>query len=556
MRRKPVYTHAGFASVSDKYYDELLSRSPVTATWLGEHSYDGILPEIGAEAVAKEISFLRNMKDAFSSLPERELSLDERLDREIAIHFTTQHLFMKEDLQRWKLGKDLAMDIGDSIFLLFVRNFAPLHERVESMISRLKATPIFLMSGKTLFQKVPLLWGEIYLESAKNLPALLDTIENSIEGYVPEVLITKFRKASLRAKKAIGNYSNWLKQAIMPNATSEWALGDAAFGAMLKVRKLGLSKNEMLDVGNSSLRIAKDKENLFARKILGISGRGTETTKDEAFNKIRTHCPANFEMALVAYKDAVARGREFIRQSKFATLPENEELEVIETPSFMSHVVPFAAYIGPDRTSKHQRGTYLVTRSQHNSDLGRYNYANISNFSIHEGYPGHHLQLCGHNLHPSKMRTFSESDELVEGWANYCEQVIKEYGFENSDENYLIQANNEVFKAARVMIDINIHTKVWTFDKGCQFLMETTKMDKFSALAEMKRYTQTPGYQLSHLIGKHLIKEMKQNLKQEYKSDYSDLKFHDLIIYQGNMPIFLGKDYYPKMMKADFEAKN
>jgi len=206
MRRKPIYSHAGFDKVSEKYYRMLLSMNPVSATWLGEHDYDGILPESGAEAVEKEISFFRDMKSAFKALPERELSLDERLDREIAIHFANQQLFMKEDVQRWKLGKDLAMNIGDSIFILFVRDFSPLYERVESMISRIKAAQVYLMGGRTLFQNVPLLWGEIYIESAQNLPSLLDTIENSIKGHVPDVLVNEFARESLNLKKSLATY--------------------------------------------------------------------------------------------------------------------------------------------------------------------------------------------------------------------------------------------------------------------------------------------------------------------------------------------------------------
>lgn len=555
MYRSAIYKHLGFSEVSAKYFNLLLTMNPVSATWLGEHKYDGLLPESGAEAVDKEISFLRAMRDDFTALPERELSLDERLDREIAISFVNQQLFMKEDLQRWKLGKDLAMDIGDSIFLLFVRNFAPLHERVESMISRLQAASVYLMSGRTLFQNVPLLWGEIYLESANNLPSLLDTIENSIAMQVSESLVSKFRKESLNVKKALASYSNWLKQAIMPKANADWALGKPAFNALLSVRRLGLTESEILEIGNSSLRKAEDKVNYLSKKILGNSGRPDKTSQREAYDKIRTNAPNTFEHALEAYKDAVARSRHFIKQSKFATLPENESLQVIETPNFMSHVIPFAAYIGPERNDPNQNGIYLVTRSQQKSDLGRYNYAEISNCSIHEGYPGHHLQITGQNLHPSKIRIFSRSPELVEGWAHYCEESVKEYGFENSDENYFVQASDEIFRAARILIDINIHTKKWSFNDGLNFLMKKTQMDKSSAIAEMKRYTQTPGYQLSYLVGKYLIKEIKQDLKREFKSDYSDTKFHDLIIYEGSMPITLGKEYYPLILKSELKQK-
>ena len=551
MRRQANYSHEGFKKVSDHYYKELLSRNPITATWLGEHQYDEILPETGAESIEREIAFYREMKDSFSSIPENELSLDERLDKAIAIHFSTIHLFFEEDLKRWKQGKDLAMQIGDSIFLLFARSFAPLSDRIQAIIARLKSVPMFLMSGKTLFQNVPPLWGEIYLDSANNLPAFLDTIENSIKSEVPDILCKEFAKVSLEAKKALAAYSNWLKHAIMPNAKGNWALGKGAFQALLNIRKLGLNTTEILDIGNTYLNKTSSKLDLLGSKILGVSGKIGLHGKSEVHSKIRNHCPANFDQALNAYKDSVKRSRAFVEMSKFATLPENEELEVIETPNFMSHVIPFAAYIGPERKAKVQKGTYLVTRSS--NSLGRNSYADISNCSIHEGYPGHHLQLTGQNLHPSSLRIFSESAELVEGWAHYCEEEIKNYGFEASNENYFMQSYDELFRAARILIDVNIHQKTWSFEKALNFLMESTQMDKSSALAEMKRYTQTPGYQLSHLTGKYLIKQLKNDLKQNFGADFSDKLFHDLIIYEGNVPIYLGKEYYPMMMKENLK---
>ncbi|MBP7635632.1 DUF885 family protein, partial [Candidatus Ozemobacteraceae bacterium] len=180
MHRKAVYRHPGFRKVAEHYYAELLRRNPIAATTLGEHEYDGLLPEAGAEAVDREIAGLRELRDAFQSLPERELSLDERLDRELALHMAGIQLFMLEDVRRWRLGSDLAMMIGDSLFMLFVRDFAPLNVRVESMISRLRAVPAYLMSGRSLFQHVPPLWGRIFIESAERLPDLLATIEGGL----------------------------------------------------------------------------------------------------------------------------------------------------------------------------------------------------------------------------------------------------------------------------------------------------------------------------------------------------------------------------------------
>ncbi|MGM0598317.1 MAG: DUF885 family protein [Candidatus Rifleibacteriota bacterium] len=551
MRRNAVYKHKGFTKLADYYYREILSRNPVTATWLGEHSFDGFLPETGAEAIERNNSFLREMRNAFLSLPEGELSIDERLDRDIAVHFASTQLFLEEDLQRWKMGRDLAMNIGDSLFLLFTRDFAPLHDRAEKMILRLKSVPAYLMRSKTLFQNVPALWGEIFLESMTQLPGFIETVQQSISPRISPLLADEFEKAAASAKKAIAEFKNWFTHAIMPKAEHDWAMGENAFQAYLGIIKTGLNQSEILDIADKTAQQARIELELLTDEILGKSTGRAAGARKEALKRIRHHCPANFEVALATYRDAIKKCREFVKTSSFATLPENEELEIMETPDFMSHLIPFSAYIGPERHAKIQKGIYLLTRDKQGSNSSRYNYAEIANAALHEGYPGHHLQLTGQNLHPGKIRIFAESLEMIEGWAHYCEDQLKDKGFYKSKEEAFTHALDQLFNAARLKIDINLQCKTWNFDKAMQFLMEEAGIDKASASAELKRYSQSPGCQLSYIVGKELLNDLKHSMKNKLQNDFCEKDFHDLIVYEGSIPTFMARKYYPEILEQN-----
>lgn len=546
------YSHPGFKNVSEHFYREFVSRNPVTASWMGDHQFDGLLPEIGADAVERTISFLREMRHNFSSLPENELSLDERIDREALLQLIDQQLFWDDDLSRWKLGRDLAMNIGDSIFLLFARDYAPLTERVQAIVSRLRSVPTFLMEGKTLFQQVPALWGEIYLDSARNLPSFIDTIENCIGNQIPAALHTDYKSAASEAKRALAEFANWLKHAIMPKAGHDWSLGPNGFQALLAGKHLGLNQTELLDLGKRVLQTANEKLETLSCLILGVATGSATGARAEVQKKIRNHAPKSFELSLEYFREALSRSRAFVESSGFATVPEHEELEVIETPDFMSHLIPFSAYIGPEKTAGTQKGTYLLTRSQ-SGDSTRYNFADIINCAIHEGYPGHHLQLAAQNLHPGRMRTFCESMELIEGWASYCQNQVRELGFETSPESLFAHATEEVFNAARLLTDVNLQTRTWNFNEAVNFLMEQTKIDKTSAMAEIKRQTQSPGSQISSLAGEYLLRQTKQELQQQFKGDFTDRKFHDLVLYQGSLPFSTIRHYFPELMKASIK---
>lgn len=549
------YSHSGFKSVSENFYREFVSRNPVTASWMGDHQFDSLLPETGADAIERNITFLREMRHNFAALPENSLSLDEQIDREAMLHFIDQQLFWDEDLSRWKLGQDLAMHIGDAIFLLFARDYAPLSDRMQAIISRLRSVPTFLMAGKTLFQKVPALWGEIFLDSARSLPAFIDTIENSIGNQVPAILHNEYKTAATEAKRALAEFANWLKHAILPKAESDWSLGPDGFQALLAGKKLGLNQNEILEIGRKVLQTSSEKLENLSCLILGISTGSATGARNEVHKRIRSHAPKSFELFLESFKEALNRSRTFVETSGFATVPDDEELEVIETPSFMTHLIPFSAYIGPEKTSATQKGTYLLTRSS-SGDASRYNYADIINCAIHEGYPGHHLQMAAKNLHPGRMRAFCENIELIEGWASYCQNRVRELGFENSPESLFAHASEEVFNAARLITDINLQTRTWNFNEAVNFLMEQTKIDKNSALAEIKRQTQSPASQISGVVGEHLLLQVKNDLHRQFKTDFDERSFHDIILYQGSLPFSIIRHYYPELIKATFKERH
>lgn len=524
--------------------------NPIAASWLGEHAYDTLLPDVGAEAQEREIAFLREMRDAFSALPERELTLDERLDRCVVLQLTSHQLFHLEDLHRWKLGSDLARSLGDAIFVLFTRDFAPLAVRIESIIARLKAAPIYLHAGRSLFQQVPPLWCDIFIESAERFPALLDVIQTSIENRVPLFLADQFRKAAKTAREAVLEHAHWFRHAIAPRANGSWSMGAGPFNALLALRRLGLSAEELLDLGEQTLHKTNERIDTLAARI------ATSQTRPEAHARIREKAPKTFSHVLDAYRDAVARSRAFVELNDFATLPGEEMLDVIETPSYLTHLIPFAAYAPPERAARPQKGCYMVTRPPEGEGLGRHNYADITNTSIHEGYPGHHLQFASQNLHPGKMRIFADSIELIEGWAHYCEEEAKRLGFEASDENLFVQAVDEAWRAARVLIDVNIQSGTWNFDQGVECLLKHTDMNRTAAEAELKWYSQAPGYPLSYLTGKHLLFKLKDELKNIFKADFTDKNFHDLVLREGSLPIFLGREFYPNMLRESLRARN
>jgi uncharacterized protein (DUF885 family) len=105
-----------------------------------------------------------------------------------------------------------------------------------------------------------------------------------------------------------------------------------------------------------------------------------------------------------------------------------------------------------------------------------------------------------------------------------------------------------IWRAVRIIVDVKLARGEMGIDEAVDMLVKETGMTKDSAIAEVNRYTLTPGYPLSYLLGKHLILQLRDEIKQKMGDQYTDKFFHDTITHNGNLPItFLRKVFEQKL---------
>ncbi len=233
--------------------------------------------------------------------------------------------------------------------------------------------------------------------------------------------------------------------------------------------------------------------------------------------------------------------RQFVIDRDIATMPAGESLDVIPTPEYLRNVMPFAAYFSPARfdAGPYHQGLYVVTPSVDGDprSMREHNYASIYNTSIHEAYPGHHQQLAAANEHPSLVRLLVDAPEFVEGWAMYCEQMMREQGFDTAPEHRLMMHTDAIWRACRIILDVKLHRGQISVDEATDFLVEQTGFERPNAAAEVNRYTYTPTYQLSYLLGKVLLLRLRDDERRRLGDRFSLREFHDALLRQGSLPI-------------------
>jgi uncharacterized protein (DUF885 family) len=517
-------------------FERLTRTNPVYATFLGLHDGDGELADLSRDALEAELAAEKRSLAELEALDDEGLSAMTRLERELAVLAVRRSIFDHEVHRTWERRVTATDEIGEGLFVLLARDFAPLEERLVSMTSRLEQAPRVLREVRTrLGDRPQRLWNELELESAAGMPALFDEAIGAARSVwaddAPE--LRRLQAAAAAATEALGDYRGWLGEQLA-RADDDFALGRERYDELIALRAFdGLTTDEILAIGWRQLEENHEGRRRAAREV------DPAATEAEVLDRIKSDHPRTFEEALDAYRSSMERAKRFVVERGLATLPPDERLDVIPTPEYMRNVLPFAAYFSPARFDAQPKGNYIVTPSV-DGDPGamrEHNHASISNTSIHEAYPGHHLQLSAAMKHPSLIRLMTDAPEFVEGWGMYSEQMMREEGFDATPEHHVILYTDAIWRACRIILDIRLHRGEISVPDAIDFLVEHTGFERPNATAEVNRYTSTPTYQLSYLLGKVLLLRLREDERRRLGDRFSLRAFHDALLYAGSLPV-------------------
>jgi uncharacterized protein (DUF885 family) len=532
MTMAPSDADARFDRTIDRWFRDQLAMQPDLATFFGLHDHDGELASGTRDAIDDEVAFYRRAIDELSAIDPSELTPERALDRDLAIHQARLGLFWQTEYRTWAGSSGAAGYIGESIFPLFTRDFAPAAERMESIASRLEAAPRYLRETRERVTEPVRLWTEIDLKSTEMLPGFLDTILAAARSEAGEDgLVARLSNAVDAMKAALTDHAAWLTDDVLPRATTDWHAGPERFEEMIRLRELEADGDEILAVGEELLAVEK-----AAREALVVEIE-PGASAEEVADVVKNDHAATFAESLGEYREAMGEARAFVVEHGIATPPEEDHLNIIETPSFVRHLIPFAAYYEPAKFDPSPVGTYIVTPPSSPEMMREHNRSSISNTSVHEAYPGHHLQLSAAITNPSLVRLFSQAPEFAEGWAFYCERMMKEAGFDDTPKGWYIVHTDAIWRATRIILDVQLHRGLIGFDDAVDRLVAETGFERPAALAEVKRYTSTPTYQLSYLFGRHMIEKLKSEVAARQGRDFDVRRFHDTLLYGGTMPV-------------------
>ncbi len=515
-------------------FRRMVEREPVLGTFLGIHDADDRLGDGSRDAVLAEIADDRAHLAQVEAIDPAALSPAAAFERDLELHNVRRAIFDPEVLRIWE-RRSFALDgIGDGLFILFARDHAPLAERLAAITGRLEAVPAYLEQSKTR-ATVPQvrLWQQIEIETAGELPTLLDEFVTAGSTALAPAEQRRLERASSAAKVAVELYGSWL-EGTLADGTDDWPIGRERHDALVAHRAFdGLDADAILELGWQKLADEKAARVAAAREI------DPDASEATVLGTIKEDGPADFEGALEGYRTAMLRSREHLIERDLVTVPSDERIDVVPTPEYLRNVIPFAAYFQPAVFDADAKGIYIVTPSVGGDPeaMREHNFASISNTSIHEAYPGHHLQLDVARRHPSLTRLMADAPEFVEGWGMYSELMMREHGFDDDARFRVIMHTDAIWRACRIILDVRMHRGELTADEATDFLVEHTGFQRSNARAEVHWYTYRPSYPLSYLLGRTLLLSLRADEQRRLGDAFSIKGFHDTLLRNGSLPI-------------------
>src|SRR5882757_1713601 len=197
-----------FSEVAARALDTYLSADPVAATYLGDHRFDGALPDPSpAGATARRAQLSEHLSDLDASTT-RDAS--EQIDAEVLRTVLRAELFDLDELHEAQWNP-MLYNPGSGLHALLTRDFAPLPERLTSLARRLHAVPDYLASARERVGEMSRIHLDTALTQLDGTLALLDETVPAVLAGAPE-LRAHVEPVAQAARAAVAGHRAWLAE--------------------------------------------------------------------------------------------------------------------------------------------------------------------------------------------------------------------------------------------------------------------------------------------------------------------------------------------------------
>ncbi|MEM7430794.1 MAG: DUF885 domain-containing protein [Pseudomonadota bacterium] len=546
-----------FDTLTQTYLNDVGTLSPVAATQTGDHTYDHLLDDVSDTARNATLDALLGYRAALADIDRESLSPALQVDYELLSNQVEFDIWTLGELEPWAWNPMYYVSIsGNSIYTLVARNFAPLEERLNNAAARMQQMPRFFEQARASLvpERVPKVYAETAVKQNRGLVSIIKYMIEPELGSVSAATRDNVLASIDIAKAAVEEHQAWLENELLPRASAEFRVGASVYD-----RKLAFALNS--DLGRKEIRARAESEYERVRNEMYEISKGVykelhpytafPDRPDEAYKQtiIRAaleqayqNLPPEDGIVDLARKQ-LAAATAFVIERNLVTMPQ-EPVEIIVMPEFRRGF-SFAYLDPPGPLDSDQPAFYAVSplpsawnKTQIRSFLREYNVYSMEDLTIHEGVPGHYLQLALSNRYPSTLRAVLYSGSFVEGWAVYAEQFMIEEGYLDYDPLMrLINLKWYLRAITNAIIDSAIHVDGMTEDEAMHLMIEGGFQEEREAAGKWTRAQLSFGQLSTYFVGYQEHIELRADVEAAWDDEFTLRRYHDQVLSYGSPPV-------------------
>jgi len=530
---------AALHKMAGDYYTWRNENYPVRSSDAGLHTWDDRLTDYSPPKIAERAGHVHSLLEKVRAMKTDAWSKDERIDS-ILFRAQLENVDFGNRILKFERTNPqvYVAECTNAIFSLLKKEYDTPRKRALAATARLKQMPALLKQGLSNLQNPVKLYAQLAIQSARSIDPLLNDslmaldvdpstgLRTSLAPNEHEALI-KARDAALAA---LHSYADELEERL-PKMVDFAPMGEANYNYYLKhVLLLPLNGAEVEMIGRVELARYRALEALLPDPKLA--------DPDPARS---AHIPPDQASFLKAYESREAEMINFLKEHNLVTLPDYlGAFQIRQLPDAFKPTSPGGFMNPPGVYDKDPTGFYFIPTYNPQSK-NFYIRAAIEDprpILGHEGIPGHFLQLSIANHLSDEIRRQHEDGVFVEGWALYGEEMLMRTGLypnNSPGQGQILRLSR--YRAARIGVDVNLHTGRWTFEQAVKYFMDAGGLDREAAEGEAAGAASEPTQKISYIIGKWQIMNLLGRYKDRQGENFRLGAFHDDLIKNGSLAV-------------------
>ncbi|MBT1445510.1 DUF885 family protein [Shewanella sp. JM162201] len=541
-----------FADFSAAFIESLWQVAPTWALYSGYHKYDGILEVPDDANRQKTLDFVARQRANLTAFDVKSLPTSEQIDYRLIENLLNNFEWEITRFKSWQWDPS-GYNVSGGFAQIINEEFAPLDERLRSVIARLESVPAYYVAARANIANPTLEHTELAL--LQNQGAF-SVFNDELAAKVAASGLTDAEKALFSsrfeaAKAAVTEHITWLEAQVATlkkDGARDFRIGEALYeekfaldiqSGMTAKALYEKASADMARVHGEMARITTElwgkyfeepmpEDKKLATRMLIDKLSSKHVARDKFVDEVRAQIPELVK---------------FVNEKKLITLDPAKPLVVRETPEYMRGYAG-ASISAPGPYDKGGNTYYNVTPLDGMSDesaesyLREYNHWILQVLNIHEAIPGHYTQLVYSNESPSLVKSLFGNGAMVEGWAVYTERMMLEEGYGNFEpEMWLMYYKWNLRVIANTMLDYSIQVKGMNEAEAMKLMTEEAFQQEAEAQGKWRRATLSQVQLTSYYAGYREIYDFREELKAKDPAQFDLRAFHERFLSFGSAPV-------------------